>query len=162
MWIKTAIWLYFELKIRMWNALLVNNNDGITIYQISRYVSSNEAVWRIFSFSIHERDLAVLHLATHVENCQHVYFTSETAVDHATSPPKTTFTEFFELCNGTNTFSGFARTLLYSELRSTPLFHMDSNKKMEASHSRHTDWRMSWFIQIKHFKASIYSKSMAD
>jgi hypothetical protein len=67
------------------NAPPVNNND-----EISLYVSSNEVVLYIFGFSIHERDPAVLHLAVHLENGQCVYFTSETAIDHATNPPKTT------------------------------------------------------------------------
>ncbi|XP_050340140.1 uncharacterized protein LOC126766383 [Bactrocera neohumeralis] len=31
----------------------LNQNDEITNYQIDRYVSSNEAVWRIFGFPIH-------------------------------------------------------------------------------------------------------------
>jgi hypothetical protein len=29
--------------------------DEITLYQMGRYISSNEAVWRILSFPIHER-----------------------------------------------------------------------------------------------------------
>lgn len=32
-----------------------NSNDEVTRYQIDRYVSSNEAIWRILSFAIHER-----------------------------------------------------------------------------------------------------------
>ncbi|GFS77272.1 down syndrome cell adhesion molecule homolog [Trichonephila clavipes] len=37
------------------NAPPVNKNDEITLYQIGRYISSNEAAWRIFGFPIHER-----------------------------------------------------------------------------------------------------------
>jgi PIF1 helicase. len=33
-----------------------------------RYVSNNEAVWRFFSFSMHEYNLAVVNLAIHLEN----------------------------------------------------------------------------------------------
>ncbi|EFN71667.1 hypothetical protein EAG_00462, partial [Camponotus floridanus] len=54
-----------------------NNNDEISTYQMGRYVSSNEAVWRIFSFPIHERHPTVVHLAVHLENGQRVYFTAE-------------------------------------------------------------------------------------
>ncbi|XP_044575115.1 uncharacterized protein LOC123258925 [Cotesia glomerata] len=82
----------------------VNENDEITIYQIGRYISSNEAVWRIFGFPIHERDPAVIHLAVHLENGQRVYFTNDTALDRAINPPKTTLTEFFELCNRADAF----------------------------------------------------------
>uniref|UniRef100_A0A182HPH8 Helitron helicase-like domain-containing protein n=1 Tax=Anopheles arabiensis TaxID=7173 RepID=A0A182HPH8_ANOAR len=49
-------------------------NDEITGYQIGRYISSNEAVWRIFGFQIHERYPAVVHLAVHLENGQRVFF----------------------------------------------------------------------------------------
>ncbi|XP_025203823.1 uncharacterized protein LOC112600734 [Melanaphis sacchari] len=98
------------------NAPPVNNNDEITLYQISRYISSNEAVWRIFSFPIHEWDPAVIHLAIHLENGQRVIFTTDTAIDRAINPPKTILTEFFELCNRVEAFGTFARTLLYSEV----------------------------------------------
>ncbi|GBP75653.1 ATP-dependent DNA helicase RRM3 [Eumeta japonica] len=50
------------------NAPPVNKNDEITLYQIGRYISSNEAAWRIFGFPIHERDPAVVQLAIHLEN----------------------------------------------------------------------------------------------
>ncbi|GFU94208.1 uncharacterized protein TNCV_1302581 [Trichonephila clavipes] len=74
----------------------VNNNDEITLYQIGPYISSNEAVWRIFGLQIHERDPEVIHLAVHLENGQRVFFTNETAIDRAINPTKTTLTEFFE------------------------------------------------------------------
>ncbi|XP_050065709.1 uncharacterized protein LOC126554705 [Aphis gossypii] len=51
-----------------------NSNDEVTQYQMGRYVSSNEAVWRIFSFPIHERHPSVVHLAVHLENGQRVRF----------------------------------------------------------------------------------------
>ncbi|XP_026475763.1 uncharacterized protein LOC113380958 [Ctenocephalides felis] len=46
----------------------INENDEITRYQMGRYVSSNEAIWRIFGFPIHERNPSVVHLAVHLEN----------------------------------------------------------------------------------------------
>jgi hypothetical protein len=49
--------------------------DEITLYQMGRYISSNEAVWRILSFPIHERHPTVIHLSDHLENGQRVYFT---------------------------------------------------------------------------------------
>lgn len=94
----------------------VNINDEITPYQIGRYISSNEAVWRIFGFPIHERDPTVVHLVVDLENRQRVYFTNETAIDRAINPPKTTLTEFFELYKRTDAFGAFARTLLFSEV----------------------------------------------
>ncbi|XP_054091371.1 uncharacterized protein LOC128922976 [Zeugodacus cucurbitae] len=86
------------------NAPPVNKNDEITLYQIGRYISSNEAAWRIFGFPIHERDPAVVQLAIHLENGQRVFFTNETAIDRAINPPKTTLTAFFELCNRADDF----------------------------------------------------------
>ncbi|XP_050064729.1 uncharacterized protein LOC126553629 [Aphis gossypii] len=60
-----------------------NSNDEVTQYQMGRYVSSNESVWRIFSFPIHERHPSVVHLAVHLENGQRVYFTAQNAVQRA-------------------------------------------------------------------------------
>jgi hypothetical protein len=93
------------------NAPPANNNDEITLY-----VSSNKAVLHIFGFPIHGRDPAVLHLAVHLENGQHVYFTSKTVIDCAINPPKITLTEFFELCNHADTFGDLAQTILYLEV----------------------------------------------
>ncbi|GFV41445.1 ATP-dependent DNA helicase [Trichonephila clavipes] len=51
--------------------------DEINQYQLERYISSNEAVWRILSFPIHERHPTVVHLAVHLENGKRVYFTAD-------------------------------------------------------------------------------------
>ncbi|XP_072398185.1 uncharacterized protein [Diabrotica undecimpunctata] len=85
-----------------------NSND--TQYQMGRDVSSNETVWRIFSFLIHERHSTVVHLV--VQNRQRVYFTAQNAVKRAAEPPSTTLTSFFEIYQNDN----FAQTLLYSEI----------------------------------------------
>ncbi|XP_072400392.1 uncharacterized protein [Diabrotica undecimpunctata] len=86
------------------NAPPMNKSDEITLYQIGRYISSNEA------------DPVVVHLAVHLENGQRVFFTNETMIDRATNPPKTILTAFFELCNSMDDFGAFARTLLYSQV----------------------------------------------
>lgn len=91
---------------------VTNANDEVSQYQMGRYVSSNEAIWRIFSFSIHERHPTVVHLAVHLENGQRVYFSRENASDRAARPPSTTLTSFFSLCQTDD----FARTLMYAEM----------------------------------------------
>ena len=66
-------------------------------YQNSRYVSSNEAVWRILECPKRERD-PVQQLYVHLENGQSVYFIEDKARDQVyRDPPKTTLTEFFNL-----------------------------------------------------------------
>lgn len=87
-------------------------NDEISRYQMGRYVSANEAIWRILSFAIHERHPTVIHLAVHLENGQRVYFTANNAAQRAETPPATTLTSFFSTCENDR----FARTLLYSEI----------------------------------------------
>ncbi|XP_016854588.2 uncharacterized protein LOC107983828 [Anolis carolinensis] len=86
--------------------------DEISQYQAGRYISSNEAIWRILMFPIHERSPPVVHLAVHLENGQRVYFTEATLQQVAENPPPTTLTSFFTLCQT----DPFARTLLYSEV----------------------------------------------
>lgn len=87
-------------------------NDQIAQYQMGRYISTNEAFWRIFSFPMHERHPAVVHLSVHLENGQRVYFTDANVRQRAAAPPATTLTAFFELCGNDE----FARTLLYSDV----------------------------------------------
>lgn len=106
----------------------VTNNEGgideITHYQNGRYVSCNEAIWRTFSFPIHERYPTVQHLAVHLENGQRVYFTEATAAQRAERPPPTTLTSFFETCRT----DPFAQTLKYFEM---PRYYTWTGKKFQ-------------------------------
>ncbi|GFR27078.1 ATP-dependent DNA helicase [Trichonephila clavata] len=81
---------------------------------MGRYISSNEAVWRILNFPIHERHPTVIHLSVHLENGQRVYFTEGNAAERARFAPETTLTAFFRLCNEDE----FARTLFYHQVPS--------------------------------------------
>lgn len=45
-----------------------NRMDEINCYQTGRYVSTNEATWRILEFPIHDRNLNVEDLLVHLEN----------------------------------------------------------------------------------------------
>lgn len=87
-------------------------NDEVTQYQLGRYISSNEALWRIFGFKIHERHPTVVHLNVHLENGQRICFTEDTVKEKIANPSNTTLTAFFELCKRDN----FAKTLLYHEV----------------------------------------------
>ena len=51
-------------------ALRSDQVDEISEYQNARYVSSNEAAWRILEFPIHERFPTVQQLSVHLENGQ--------------------------------------------------------------------------------------------
>lgn len=96
--------------------------DEITQYQMGRYISSNEAVWRILGFHIHDRYPAVVHLSVHLENGQRVYFNQENVAARSMNPPNTTLTGFFQLCQT----DPFARTLLYHQV---PQFYTWSQNK---------------------------------
>lgn len=97
--------------------------DEVQEFQMGRYISSNEAVWRILGKPIHERYPAVLHLSVHLENGQRVLFQPENLLEQMNSPPATTLTAFFKLCQ-TDTF---AKTLLYCEV--SQYYTWDSSKK---------------------------------
>ncbi|GFR01771.1 helitron_like_N domain-containing protein [Trichonephila clavata] len=73
----------------------VNDNDEKSPYKMGRYICSNQAIWCIFSFPIHESYPAVIHLAVNLENGQRVYFTKQTALQQALTTPKITLIEFF-------------------------------------------------------------------
>ena len=98
----------------MFNIDRAEARDEITQYQLGRYVSTNEAFWRIFGFPIHERYPPVQTLAVHLENGQRVYFTPQTAAQQACNPKETTLTAFFALCRR----DPFARTLFYDQVPS--------------------------------------------
>ncbi|UYV63010.1 hypothetical protein LAZ67_2002837, partial [Cordylochernes scorpioides] len=89
-----------------------NTNDEISQYLLGRYISSNEAVWRILSFPIHERHPNVVHLSVHLENGHRVYFTNANARTVEAALPNTTLTAFFRLCQQ----DPFAKKLLYPEV----------------------------------------------
>ena len=94
-------------------ALQSSQVDEISDYQNARYVSSNEATWRILEFPIHKRDPPVQQLAVPLENSQRVYFTEDTALDRASGDrPKTMLIKFFALC----WVDGFAKTSLYADI----------------------------------------------
>jgi len=89
-----------------------SNLDDISQYQIGRYISINEVVWRILGFQIHERDPTVVHLAVHLENRHRVYFTEQKIQDRTTNPPNETLPVFIQLCQTDD----FTRTLMYADI----------------------------------------------
>ncbi|XP_071575068.1 uncharacterized protein [Temnothorax nylanderi] len=89
-----------------------NKMDEVKKYLNGRYISTSEACWRFFDFSIHERYPTVMHLAVHLENGQRVYFTENNIQEVIENPRKTTLIAFFDLCKTDE----FAKTLLYHEV----------------------------------------------
>ena len=75
-----------------------HRNDEIARYQIARYISTNEGVWLMLQFPIHDHLPAVEQLQVHLENGQRTLFNVDNAPDSAAAPPATTLTGFFELC----------------------------------------------------------------
>ena len=87
-------------------------NDEITRYQITRYISANERVWRILKFPIHDHFPAVEQLQVHLENDQRTLFNAYNAEDLAQETPATSLTGFYELC----ATDDFAKSLLYIDV----------------------------------------------
>ena len=56
-------------KFLIWGCVL--QQDEIKMFLDARYVSSSEACWRLFKYSMHERTPAVVRLAVHLEG-EHV------------------------------------------------------------------------------------------
>ena len=90
-----------------------NKHDEIKRFQLGRYISSNEAAWRIFSYPIHYHYPPIAHLAVHLPDGQRVRFSAEeNLAAKLMEPPQTTLTAFFQL----NQRDEFARSLLYPEV----------------------------------------------
>ena len=85
-------------------------NDEVLMFQRARYVSTNEAIWRIFGFPIHEHYPPVEHLHVHLENNQRVVYDPRQSdtLRQQLQRKKTKLTAFFELGSHDN----FASTLL--------------------------------------------------
>ena len=100
------------------------SRNEVQNFVTGRYVSSNEAIWRIFGFPIHEHFPSVTHLAVHLENGQRVYYTDNTSREEIQrrGESDTTLTAFFKLCRE----DPFARALLYFQL---PRHYTWKNKK---------------------------------
>ena len=93
----------------------VEKYDEVDNFQKARYISSNEAIWRILSFPIHDRYPTVVHMDVHLENGQRVYFNPnnpQRVLNQVQSPKNTKLMAFFELCSSDN----FASTLLYPDV----------------------------------------------
>ena len=88
------------------------NIDEITQFQTGRYISSNEAAWRIFGFPIHERYPPIEHLSVHLEDGERVFFNPDNAGQVGHAPRDTTLTGYFKLCQRDD----FARTIYYWEV----------------------------------------------
>jgi hypothetical protein len=86
--------------------------DEVDSFQMGRYISSNEAIWRIFEFPIHEHYPPVFHLNVHLENGQRVLFSKENMLEQVSNASKTSLTAFFDLCKT----DPFARNLLYPDV----------------------------------------------
>jgi hypothetical protein len=71
--------------------------DEVQSFLLGRYISSNEAVWRILGFPIHQRYPTVVHLSVHLENGQRIYFTAGN-LQQLQAAPHTTLTAFFHPC----------------------------------------------------------------
>eukprot|EP00118_Oscarella_pearsei_P008368 m.42686 g.42686 ORF g.42686 m.42686 type:complete len:215 (+) comp33376_c0_seq1:836-1480(+) len=96
-------------------------NDEIKCFQTARYVSTNEAVWRILAFPIHSHHPPIQHLRIHLENKQSILHPRKCrrkSLRSAENNPN----RIFVLC----TKDLFARILLYNDV---PKYYTWTEKK---------------------------------
>ena len=76
----------------------VDQVDEIKDFQSARWVSPQEAAWRIFGFDLTELKPSVIHLQLHLENYQLIHFNTKDRLANVLRNPrnhKTMLTEFF-------------------------------------------------------------------
>ena len=88
--------------------LLHENNDLVRLFKTAIDLMPNDTQRLLFTLTKrllvkmcigeHERSPAVVHLAVHLQNGQHVYFLESNVQQRALNPPDTTLTAFFSLC----------------------------------------------------------------
>ena len=88
------------------------SRNEVQMFRASRYVCSNEAAWQILGLLLHEMHTTVTHIALHLPNGEHLYFTEANLYDQILTPLTTTLTAFFRLFQ----IDEFAQTLLYTEI----------------------------------------------
>ncbi|GFT78626.1 ATP-dependent DNA helicase [Trichonephila clavipes] len=103
-------------NIRQQDNVNIDPRDEMQTFRACRYVGSNEAAWRILGLPLHERHPTVIHLAVHLPNGERIYFTENNFRERMATPPKTTLTAFFQLCQN----YAFAKTLPYVDV---PLYY---------------------------------------
>ena len=86
-----------------------------------RYVSSCEAIWRIFRFVVHCKYPCVEKLDVHLENGERIYFDPNLIRERLERPHMTTLTAWFAL----NRVDEFAATLKYIEI---PAYYTKKDK----------------------------------
>ncbi|XP_073144594.1 uncharacterized protein [Henckelia pumila] len=92
----------------------VGTVDEIKNFQDARWVSAQEALWRIYEFELNEISPAVINLALHLPNKHCVTFWKNQNLDYVLRQEynsKTMLTEFFHTCS----VNAKAKTLLYIE-----------------------------------------------
>ncbi|GFW96523.1 ATP-dependent DNA helicase [Trichonephila clavipes] len=81
-------------NIRQQGNINIDPRDEVQTFRAGRYVSSNEAAWRILGLPLHERHPTVIHFAVHLPNGERIYFTENNFRERMATPPKTTLTAF--------------------------------------------------------------------
>ncbi|GFV33801.1 ATP-dependent DNA helicase [Trichonephila clavipes] len=77
-------------NIRQQGNVNIDPRDEVQAFRAGRYVSSNEAAWRILGLPLHERHPTIIHLAVHLPNGERIYFTENNFRERMATPPKTT------------------------------------------------------------------------
>lgn len=98
--------------------------NEIKNYLECRYLSACEAVWRIFSFDIHEREPAVTRLPLHLPDQQRIVYPEKSNLQNIISRDgieKTMLTEYFEM----NKRCPEARKLTYAQFPSKFVWYSD-------------------------------------
>ena len=79
----------------------VNVTDEIATFQEARYISANEACWRIFQFPMQFQSPTVVRLTVHLPGEQQVYFSASSTIDEVISAmsrsEKTNLNQWFAL-----------------------------------------------------------------
>ncbi|GFY16369.1 uncharacterized protein TNCV_2350131 [Trichonephila clavipes] len=99
-------------NIRQQGNVNIDPRDEVQTFRADRYVSSNEAAWRILGLPLHETHPTVIHLAVHLPNGERIYFTENNFRERMATPLKTTLTALFLLCQN----DAFSKTLLYVDV----------------------------------------------
>lgn len=138
-------------------AVHVSNNVGdVTIdeiqqYQDARWVSAQEAIWRIFEFELNEMYPAVINLQLHLPNKQFVsYWANQDLEDiiHSDTASKTMLTEFFNFCLRDEE----GKKYLYRDFPEYFVWNRDGWQVLGRKKNKRRNWSYQWSESIRRRK----------
>ena len=108
-----------------------NENDGISRYVSARYISANDAFWRLYGFEIHSKHPPFEQLPCHLQDLQTILFQNEEISQFLIQGPPDTKLTALKKCRKST-----ARAMIYPDF---PQFVLPGIRKSTSGRDENED-----------------------